>query len=1563
MVLGSLAGADDPGRIAANRRMILQHLGQVSDRSVVVTFRYRTADAQNNPTGYRTARMLIHIDRHFADSLEREAYLNQVIRDAFFSNYEQFWNDQFISGAYNITGNFYLDAHGNPEFDMRMVQEIINEVLLREELGLGMGDLYHMPSGAAHDHTLHSTRMYDTEGFNQHRSFKYMIQGCDLGHLDPLTDQDGLIHTDECGRMCAYRMLTDRNTPGPNNGPTPRVFQPATVNRWLNDHGQYVGDLTDGLSPEQIQEHAIAHRYPHCAMDISRSVLNFHYPLQRHKHYKTIIYVVAGDHCQPITDPDVVNSIMRMVPEKLGIRTHTQNVPLLGLGSDNAKEGVHASASVKRGRRRERSLDITRADFATDPLRIVAPDEQCLDHAVEDDLVHDRILPEVEGGATKAAEREPVFPLIDQTDRFHCHPKADMMVLVEERCRPDYFEPGPPNHVHFYITTDEDNVTYIYHYLIRVRRIDPLRYATSYNGECRLVRMNNVHWVASACFPQIAILHRSLQPLEPFRSLTLATYGFHLWCSKLRALRRADTGSSSMQIWEGMSHYSPNLQRLADAQSGYLRPPLLRLTLNPPYTNPRDPSTSSETPRTLIPLSLRRRIDFIRSYTAILWNLPDSPDTIPIHSLTDPVEPFDPRRLDHQALPPGHYLIRIPTTAEVRAAPPEAPLGTEYDWHLWSRSFPPGQQRLVTHRMVRALLDRGLIQTHCIVTICPSDSRRQRDYGMALIAGMREVIRALYTHPDLDMGAVKHIVNHIVGACNGTTLPRAGKRYVFANLVQLWQLIIGSISVDQMLRMRILHNTGTDPDWHQPYDYYELDTSGIAYKPIHFQPLYTVVLEQQALNLFDIARTIPRDHLIQIHVDALEYFIDDPRVLPQWARVIQDHTVDAEAYANLSGPDILNGGLLGRYKAERPREADQAMYYWEHTLDHSKLPRAVEKSIVDFCNAPLQDPEDRTVVPDWKAAMRHVDPPLGGSDASINEMLDRWMGPADVPFPGEDWSGLLITGTAGTGKTRCIRAIVDRARQQGLRVVCAAYTHAACVQMGPGAVTLSSLFGLQTDAYVRNYICTSPKFKRLVASLHMDYLIIDEISLIPYAILEILYLFHRQHSQTRIVLVGDFNQLPPIESFRSTAGPLVDDSHDYFTHADIFPYLCYDRRRNIPGFWLRLHECHRTDDPILRTIAENPRSVTALQPQAFPLLPSGTEIWRFLAMDNRMRKACNFYCMVRFLQKHPLHPRAHLCLRDLYAASKQQYAARQNNQHTTEESTAPLPTKDWAQLFDVPDALAKGEYRPNHWRYLQDFTYVAGMPVACRCTMRAYTINTEDENGSRKTRKVPAEHLECVNNRRAHIVDIDAESVTLRWDDVAQTAEAEGLPVDTQDCRLNHHDFAFHFVPAFCTTIHWCQGETIREHYAVMDWPAVTQSTKAAYVAVTRGSSAYLHLMANFYTDPWNVVSTTDLTVNILRELYIQYCCHTVRSCRILVEDVVRLLESQKFLCDHCHKDLKTTKYLDSDPARFRVLFKIPEPLGISDAAVICHGCMAYNRELLREKREKSRQNSTIAAL
>jgi hypothetical protein len=1576
--------------VAQNR----QRMGQfhMNQNTMVVRFRYGTVANGRRPAappsavpgappppaprgtfnGGRTAYVLMYrpSGKLFTSHAERRRWVQQALREVLINSFNRIGLN--MSGT-NPEEEFELefDSNGEPLFTVDEIRTVMNDSELLNQLGQAG-----LPSSAARVPMFG----YNEEQEPQHRAFRYMIEGCDMRTLSGMVPQDWF-HED-CKRMCTYNMLADLNTPPANRRPI-KVFRPESVNRWLNDNGHAVGQLTDGVTSDDIQAHAVQFQYGHCAMDLARSVLNLYIPFEnkRNHHYRTACYVVVGDHCQPIVDQDVVHSIMKSASQRMGRRN------VIGYGSTFSSSTSSSSAATNKSesiglqqnqtrRKRRRSLDrVFRPEFERGEERQLQDQwkdnaDLSVDHW-EDDFSDNGSLQNIPSSARgnddvkddRGIRRRIQLPLVTETDRFHFFTRAEDIALVEERCKPTYREGSDPSLIHYYICTDEDDVEFLYNYLIRVLMIDPLRYARSFNGRCRQVRMQNTWWCANRDIRSLMELHGIMQPREPFRMGGMATYGFRMLQQELcRVTRKAGA------IWECMSHYPPNLQRLLDTCHPFNRPKLLQCTYQAPYTNPRE-SPDRQTVRTLIPMTNRFRIDLIRSYASTIRNLKD--DQYPIHDPTNVVVPYDDAL--HQDLPIGHYLVQLPTVEEVARSAGQSPPSLTTAAEDWKKlpCLPLGESRMMSHRMLRALIHRNLLTKANIRLVCATDPFRQNKYGMALVMALQNVLQEIHKSPKLQTICPKALINHLIGLCNGTSVPHSGMRYVFRDLQHLYTLLVNIVSEDQLSRIKVAHIHGYDPLWHKSFEYYEIDSSGLSHRSFHLQPVFNMVLEDQALRVFDIARTIPLKNLIQINVDAIEYHLEDIRQRPQWARDIAEATVDEDSYKALT-PAQMYDEYMGRYKAEKPKDETRAMLYhykFNQPNAHSTLHKFFNGSL-----GLLQDTEHQDWIPSWKDAMtiysldslnqKVKDDEEAETneeittDGMMNQMLTEM-------FLAEDRSGLLVTGPAGTGKTHWIRLLQNYAVNLSHVVVKTAYTHAACVQMGSDAVTLHSLFGMDEKSDMRYTLSMSPKFMAQMRQLEIDVLIVDEISMIPLILLEVLMMFHRVSPKTRICLFGDFHQLAPVE-------PQWDrpESYNYFQKTDMFPYLVYDRVRNTHGRWVQLTDCMRTSDPLLVAICKDPLSVQTITPADFPMPPTGIPIWRFISWRNTTRKATNYFCGYRYLQMHPDATRATLCLCELYAQRKYtEYQRKKRMPGDTTQTDTSVPILD----LDYFRKQFATTYKPAHWIYLQNtFTYAVGMEVVCRNTLKQWN-GTGDNNNNNESSTTNSSAAVCTNNRRGRIVDIDTETqvLTIRWVDVIRrherrlqeqeeqetnkktgTTNPTDEPDDTntwkntplgleeEDVVLAYYDFAFNFVPGFCITAHMAQGETIKEHYGIMEWQEMVTMPRMAYVAVSRGStSQYLHIVPP-YANPWNITDTSSLEDNILHKLFINFRWDKNQVYDIQVDEIKQRI-IQKPVCVKCNVNLLLTRFNYKSKDQFCLTSSQPktQSLSLDTCLVVCDNC------------------------
>ncbi len=119
---------------------------------------------------------------------------------------------------------------------------------------------------------------------------------------------------------------------------------------------------------------------------------------------------------------------------------------------------------------------------------------------------------------------------------------------------------------------------------------------------------------------------------------------------------------------------------------------------------------------------------------------------------------------------------------------------------------------------------------------------------------------------------------------------------------------------------------------------------------------------------------------------------------------------------------------------------------------------------------------------------------------------------------------VVITGGPGTGKTTLVRGILQYAEQANLKVLLAAPTGRAAKRLaeasGKDASTLHRLLEAGLDGEISLFQ------KDAANPLKGDVIIVDEASMLD---IELMYHFlEAVSSGTRIVLVGDVNQLPPV---------------------------------------------------------------------------------------------------------------------------------------------------------------------------------------------------------------------------------------------------------------------------------------------------------------------------------------------------------------------------------------------------------------------------------------------------
>jgi ATP-dependent DNA helicase PIF1 len=227
---------------------------------------------------------------------------------------------------------------------------------------------------------------------------------------------------------------------------------------------------------------------------------------------------------------------------------------------------------------------------------------------------------------------------------------------------------------------------------------------------------------------------------------------------------------------------------------------------------------------------------------------------------------------------------------------------------------------------------------------------------------------------------------------------------------------------------------------------------------------------------------------------------------------------------------------------------------------------------------------------------------------------------------------ILITGAAGTGKTYTIHRLLDALHERGTAVGLAAMTGCAALLLGRGARTLHSWAGIGLGTGSVDELARRIRKNRdaLARWRKTQVLILDEVSMLSCELFETLDGLARRlrgadafFGGLRLVLVGDFFQLPPVGSDR------------FLFESEIFQKnvprrveldTCY--RQAGDGGWIRLlHKIRRAeleadDLAALRALVRRPsREVSTLFPRNHRVDDKNEDRLRALGAETRVFRA------------------------------------------------------------------------------------------------------------------------------------------------------------------------------------------------------------------------------------------------------------------------------------------------------------------------------------------------------
>lgn len=157
-------------------------------------------------------------------------------------------------------------------------------------------------------------------------------------------------------------------------------------------------------------------------------------------------------------------------------------------------------------------------------------------------------------------------------------------------------------------------------------------------------------------------------------------------------------------------------------------------------------------------------------------------------------------------------------------------------------------------------------------------------------------------------------------------------------------------------------------------------------------------------------------------------------------------------------------------------------------------------------------------------------------EAAVNGIMDFIAQPFDV-----NKYIIGLVGAGGTGKTFSINYIIDYCRLTPSTIKCTSTTHKACRVFSDAICkrkvdTIQSTFGLRLDLKLEDFNPDNPQFnpnsKPKLDNIQL--LIIDEASMLPAKLTTYICKVCKE-LQIKILMIGDDNQLPPVNETRSIA--------------------------------------------------------------------------------------------------------------------------------------------------------------------------------------------------------------------------------------------------------------------------------------------------------------------------------------------------------------------------------------------------------------------------------------------
>jgi hypothetical protein len=200
----------------------------------------------------------------------------------------------------------------------------------------------------------------------------------------------------------------------------------------------------------------------------------------------------------------------------------------------------------------------------------------------------------------------------------------------------------------------------------------------------------------------------------------------------------------------------------------------------------------------------------------------------------------------------------------------------------------------------------------------------------------------------------------------------------------------------------------------------------------------------------------------------------------------------------------------------------------------------------------------------------------------------------------ESNKGCMINGCAGAGKTFLANKVIDMIEASGKK----------CIKLAPTRKAASHIKGKTIHKYYLELFLSNNYEKKILKSLnHIDYMIVDEISMVKEVFYRFLVLLKRYQPQLKFIIIGDYDQLKPVK----------DTYKGDYAQSPALHHLCDAMKIN-------LEKCRRSDAELFN-VYDKVRRGGSIDINQFPQ----RELTKLnIAYSHKTRKQVNKLCMDKF---------------------------------------------------------------------------------------------------------------------------------------------------------------------------------------------------------------------------------------------------------------------------------------------------------------------------------------------